>query len=740
MTLSAGAKLGPYEVLTAIGAGGMGAVYKARDTRLERTVAIKVLNESSPTLRERFVREARAVAALQHADICTLYDISSHDGADFLVMEHLEGRTLRCPQPLDKALEYAIQIAEALEAAHRQGVIHRDLKPANIMITRSGVKVLDFGLARRRGDQTLTMAGEVMGTPAYMAPEQWHGTETDARTDIHALGSVIYEMVTGKLATNEREKLEPERLEWAVRRCLEADPEERWQSVRDLRWELESIREAPPTKAPAHRQRRWLWPVATAALAGSAALATWLIKPAAPRHHLQVSVNPPPKAVFLSGQIDEGGIALSPDATMLAFVARTEGSTALWVRRLDSMEARALPGSEGAYYPFWSPDSRWIGFFSESKLKKIEASGGATQTICDIQSGAGRGGAWNQDGVIVFSAYSTGRAIHRVAATGGVPAALTRLDQTGRENAHMWPQFLPDGKRFLYLNRCNEPENTGIWLASLDDSEKPRRIVGRVASNASYALLESGWWSRGNGNVLFVREGTLMAQPLDAAGLAPAGAAFPVAESVAYQINVGKAEYTVSANGMLVYRSATGIKRLLWRDLGGKEIGSLNAGSDVYAPRLSPDGKWVAFSRRDGNNPEIWVAHLEGHTTRRFTFNPGYDSYPVWSPDGASIAFSSATSGPLNLYRKSASGAGNPERLTNSPLTQYLVDWSGDGRFLMYVEVGQETGFDLMVLPMSGGEKPFVFLRTKFQETQGSFSPGAPRWIAYASDESGVLV
>ena len=331
------------------------------------------------------------MAALQHTHICTLYDIGSHDGADFLVMEHLEGRTLRCPQPLDKALEYAIQIAEALEAAHRQGVIHRDLKPANIMITRSGVKVLDFGLARRSGDQTLTMAGEVMGTPAYMAPEQWQGRETDARTDIHALGSVIYEMVTGKLATTEREKLEPARLEWAVRRCLEADPEERWQSVRDLRWELESIREAPPTKAPAHRQRRWLWPVATAALAGSAALAAWLIKPAAPRSHFQVSVNPPPKTVFLAGQIDEGGIALSPDGTMLAFSARSEDRTELWLRRLDSMEARALSGSEGAYHPFWSPDSRWIGFFSQNKLKKIEASGGPVQTICDAQTGQRRG-------------------------------------------------------------------------------------------------------------------------------------------------------------------------------------------------------------------------------------------------------------------------------------------------------------------------------------------------------------
>jgi Tol biopolymer transport system component/predicted Ser/Thr protein kinase len=739
MAVSAGTKLGPYEVLSPIGAGGMGAVYEARDTRLQRTVAIKVLREVSPALRERFDREARVVAALQHPHICTLYDIGSHDGTDFLVMEHLEGQTLRCPQPLDKALEYAIEIAEALDAAHCQGVIHRDLKPANIMITRSGVKVLDFGLARRSGDETLTVAGEVLGTPAYMTPEQWQGRKTDARTDIHALGLVIYEMVTGKRATTEREKLEPARLERAVRRCLETDPEERWQSARDLKWELESIREAPLAEVPAHRRRRWLWPAATVALAAASALAAWLIRPAAPRSHFQVSVNPPPKTVFLGGQTDEGGIALSPDGTMLAFSARSEGRTELWLRRLDSIEARPLPGSEGAYYPFWSPDSRWVGFFSQNKLKKVEASGGPAQTICDAQTG--RGGAWNYEGVIVFSAYSTGRAIHRVAATGGVPAAVTRLDRAGRDNTHLWPQFLPDGKRFLYLNRSNHPDNTGIWLASLDDSEKPRKVLA-VASNPGYAVPERRWWSSGNGHMLFVREGTLMAQAFDAKRLAPVGDAFPVAESVTYQgRGLHKAEYSISANGMLVYRSATGMtmQRLLFRDLDGKEIGSLGAGPEVYAPRLSPDGKRVAFSRRDGSNTEIWIAELERNTPTRFTFDPGYDSYPVWSPDGASIAFSSAAAGPLNLYRKSSSGAGNPERLTNSPLTQYVVDWSGDGRFLMYVEVGQDTGFDLTVLPMSAGEKPFVFLRTKFQETQGSFSPGTPRWVAYASDESGAL-
>jgi eukaryotic-like serine/threonine-protein kinase len=605
------------------------------------------------------------------------------------------------------------------------------------MITRGGVKVLDFGLARRSGDLTITIAGNVLGTPAYMAPEQWQGRETDARTDIHALGSVIYEMVTGKRPTAERQKLEPARLDWVVTRCLQADPEERWQSARDLRWELESIREAPPTELLAHGQRRWLSPAVTVALAASSAVAAWLIAPVVPRSNLHLSVHPPPNAVFVAGQSDEGGIALSPDGTMLAFSARTENRTELWLQRLDSLDVRALSGSDGAYHPFWSPDSRWIGFFSESKLKKIEASGGPVQTICDAQ--AGRGAAWSRDGVIVFSAYSTGRAIHRVPATGGVPAPVTRLNQTRGETAHAWPHFLPDGKRFFYLNRSNQTGMTGIWLASLDDSERPRRVVAG-ASNPGYAPPEPRW-SSGHGHVLFVHDGTLMAQPVDAKGLAPAGEAFPVAESVTYQGGgLYKAEYTMSATGMLVYRSTgTRMRRLLWRDLGGKQTGSLGAGSELYAPRLSLDGKRVAFSRRDGSNTDIWVAELEGNTTARFTFDPGYDSYPVWSPDGATIAFSSAAAGPLNLYRKSSSGAGNPERLTNSPLSQYLGDWSGDGRFLLYVEVGQETGFDLMVLPTSAGEKPFAFLRTKFEETQGSFSPGLPRWIAYASDESGVL-
>ncbi len=341
MPLGSGARLGHYEILSPLGAGGMGAVYKARDTRLDRTVAVKVLHQSSPALRERFEREARVVAALQHPHICTLHDIGSHEGTDFLVMEYLEGRTLPCPQPLDKSLEYGIQIAGALEAAHRQGVTHRDLKPANIMITRSGVKVLDFGLARRSGEETLTVAGAVMGTPAYMAPEQWQGNQTDARTDIHALGSVIYEMVTGKRTAAERQKLKPVRLDRAVKACLEADPEERWQSARDLRRELESIRDAPAQDS-AHRQRRWLWPAATVLLA-AVALAGWLLKPSPPRTHFQVSINPPPKTAFLSALLDEGGIALSADGTMLAFSARTEGRMQLWVRRLDSMEARALP-------------------------------------------------------------------------------------------------------------------------------------------------------------------------------------------------------------------------------------------------------------------------------------------------------------------------------------------------------------------------------------------------------------
>jgi len=339
----------------------------------------------------------------------------------------------------------------------------------------------------------------------------------------------------------------------------------------------------------------------------------------------------------------------------------------------------------------------------------------------------------------LFSAYSTGRAIHRVAAAGGPPAALTKLDQTRGENAHFWPQFLPDGKRFLSLNRTNQPENTGIWVASLDASEKPRRIVA-AASNAAYSPPPAPrWWGSGNGHVFFVRERTLMAQPVDGEGLAPAGEAFPVAESVVYQDGMNKAEYSVSANGMLVYRSATGgLGRLVWRDRGGKEMGAVGAGADFTSPRLSPDGKRAAFSRQDGSNVDIWIAELERNTPTRFTFDPGLDRNPVWSPDGATLAFTSAAAGPRNLYRKSSSGAGNPERLTNSPVFQFVQDWSGDGRFLLFVELGQETGSDLMVLPVSGGGKPFAFLQTKFQETHGSFSPGAPRWIAYSSDESGV--
>ncbi len=734
MPIASGTRLGHYEILSRLGSGGMGAVYKARDTRLERTVAIKVMKEPSPALRERFEREARVVAALQHPHICTLYDIGSHEDTDFLVMEYLEGRTLQCPQPLDKALEYGIQIAGALEAAHGKGVTHRDLKPSNIMITRTGVKVLDFGLARRSGEETLTAAGTVMGTPAYMTPEQWQGKEADARTDLHALGSMIYEMVTGRRAAAERQKLEPARLDWAVKACLETEPEERWQTARDLRRELEAIREAS-TQEAAPRQRYRLWLAATVLLTAAVALAVWLAKPAPSRTHLQVSISAPPKTWFLPALTGEGGIALSPDGTLLAFSARIEGTMQLWVRRLDSSEALALPGTEGAYYPFWSPDSRSIGFFTQNKLKRVELSGGPAQILCDIQNG--RGGTWNQEGVIVFSAVSPGRALHRVPAAGGTPVAVTRLDQARGENAHRWPQFLPDGKRFLYMSRTDQPENTGIWVASLDAPRKPRWIVA-ANSNATYLPSRSSWWARGNGHVFFVREHTLMAQAVDG-DLAPAGEAFRVVESVAYSPTSSCSDYSVATNGMLVYSSAAGRRvRLVWRDRGGKEMGGLGGDADYRTPGLSPDGKRVAFARMDAGNLDLWIAELAGNTATRFTFDPGLDLNPVWSPDGASIAFTGDASVGLNIYRKSSSGAGNPERLTNAPLFQFAQDWSGDGRFLLFSEQAKQTGYDLMVQPLVAGGKPFAFLQTKFQEMHGSFSPGAPRWIAYSSDESGL--
>jgi serine/threonine protein kinase/Tol biopolymer transport system component len=768
MSLAAGNALGPYEIVSKLGAGGMGEVYKACDTRLDRTVAVKVLPPhiaQRADLRKRFEREARSVASLNHPHICVLHDIGKQDDTSYMVMEFLEGETLaaRCARgalPLPQALQYAIEIADALDRAHRAGVTHRDIKPGNIMLTRDGVKVLDFGLAKSAArkaapeEETLTAAitteGTVLGTPQYMAPEQFEGKEADGRSDIWGFGCVLYEMATGRKAfagksyssmvgailaadpaPMEVKPLTPAALEKLVRRCLAKDPEDRWHCMRDVVLELESI-EAAPANAPVAvpTRRRWLWAAITAALMLATLAAGWLLKPVPPRNHFQLPINPPPKTRFLPAALNAGGMALSPDGSALAFSAITNGKMQLWVRRLDSMEARLLPGTEGAYYPFWSPDAAWIAFFAGGRLKKIPAAGGPAETLCNL-AGLARGGDWSQDGVILFAIVGLG--IQRIAAAGLTPTAVTAFDPSRGESFHAWPRFLPRGKRFLYTVRAAKPEDSGIWMASLDGAAQPRRIAADYSS-AAYVPAQSG---RRSGHLLFARDATLMAQPFDPQKGELGGQAFPAAESVARYSPSGQAGFTASADGLLLYGTGQGDQRqMVWRDRAGKELGRMGDPGVYTALRLSPDGRRLAFTWSQGTNRDIWIRDLERQgVATRFSADPAASVYPVWSPGGESVVFSSTSGGPYNLWRKAANGAGRPERLTKSPITQFVTDWSPDGRYLVFTETSTAAGVDLMILPLAGGQ-PYAWLRTAFNESSGVFSPDG-RCIAYQSDESG---
>ncbi len=783
MPLAAGTRLGPYEILSPIGAGGMGEVYKARDTRLERTVAVKVLPPhvaDRPEFRQRFEREARAIAALNHPHICTLHDIGEQDGIHFLVMEHLEGETVaarlgRGPLPVDQVLAYAIEIADALAQAHRQGVFHRDLKPGNIMLTEAGTKLLDFGLAKLRGPEAapvvalsalpteadgLTLKGSILGTIQYMAPEQLEGKETDGRADLFSFGAVIYEMVTGRKAfagtshasvigailhtdpapLASLQPMTPPALERLVKACLAKRADQRRQTAQDvlldLKWMSEASAPVPqpvPAAAPPEPARRPLaWIAATAVLAVSLAtlgVFQFLQKPPETRP-FKLSVLPPDNANF-------SFLTLSPDGRRLAFVAAgSSGRTLLWVRPLDSLAGQALAGTDGATLPFWSPDSRFLGFFADGKLKKIEVSGGPPQALCPVNNG--RGGAWSRDGVIVFTP-SNSAPLLQVAAAGGEPKPLTTLDRTRQESTHRHPYFLPDGRHFMYMTRSGQPENRGVFLGSLEDkpdSTTRRRLLGDD-SNAVYAPPQDD----GSGHLLFRRGGVLMAQPFDAQELRLAGDPFPVADKVeggAYF----RGAFAVSDTGMLVYdtrETAAEERRLVWFDRQGKQIAAVGEPGLYLHPWLSPDEKRVAAETLEAQQgtPDLWLLDLAREVPTRFTFDPGVDAYPVWSPDGSRIVWGSGRDGAFNLYQKLASGAGQEEPLLKTDDAKRPTDWSLDGRFLAYSQSDPKSKWDLWVLPLSGDRKPAVFLQTPFDEEQGHFSPDG-RWIAYASNESSV--
>ena len=777
MTLSAGTKLGPYEVQSLLGVGGMGEVYRAKDTRLERTVAIKILPphfSTDPVRKQRFEREARIISSLNHPHICVLHDVGHHDGLDYLVMEYVEGETLarrleKGPLPVGQVLKYGAQLAEALSKAHHSGVAHRDLKPGNIMLTSTGAKLLDFGLAKPVTPlatvATLTAAshtppvteeGTIVGTFQYMAPEQLEGKGLDARSDIFSLGAVLYEMVTGQRAFQGKSQLSvasailekepvpigslkpltPPALEHAVRCCLAKDPEQRWQSASDLAHELEWTAESstqtgiPAPAGTQKKRRQWVgW--AIAALLGAASVVTAVFyrgtkPPAAPPVRFEIRL---PSA---------GHFALSPNGRQLAFVAPSaDGRNLLWIRPLDSLEPRPLPGTENVHGAplFWSPDNRFIGFQAGTKLKKIDISGRPPQDICDTREFV-LGGSWSREGVIIFG--TTGNGIVQVPATGGVPSFITTTG--GRNEVHVFPSFLPDGRHFVYLRA---PENSGIFIGSLDakpELQSSKRIIA-TSLMAGYAPSDEG----AMGRLLFIREDSLLAQPFDARRLEPTGEPIPI--PIAKQVGsfMLSAFFSMSANGVLAYRTGNWISRLSWFDRYGKEMGGVGEpGPYMYTDlALSPDGSQLATTRVSPGKPApgIWLHDLGRDVSRPFTFDLFPDEAPVWSPEGRRVAFAAWRGSGGGIYQKAANG-GEREQVLIGPAQDQKCpnDWSRDGRFLLYTKQDARTKADLWVVPLasdgnpSGSAAPFA--NADFNEGQGQFSPDT-KWIAYASDETG---
>ena len=768
MALQPGDKLGPYEIVAPIGKGGMGEVWKARDPRVGRDVAIKV---SSAQFSERFEREAKAIGALNHPNICTLYDV----GPNFLVMEYVEGTQLKGPLPLDQALKYAVQICAALDHAHKKGITHRDLKPANILVTKAGIKLLDFGLAKlasasssqglKLDDATLTMAltgkNEIVGTLYYMSPEQLqaqgNGQEIDARSDIFSFGIVLYELLTGNrafvgsspasviAAIMERpapsiENVAPAALDRALKRCLEKDPDNRWQTARDLKAELEWIASAPgeatTPASPSSSRLKWLWPTAAGVLfliaLGLAGYVFLRSKPAAPAETLRFQIPASDKSSF------NIYLSLSPDGRKLAYVANgADGQSHLWIRNMDSLESRSLPGTEGAVSPFWSPDSRFIAFGVGNKLKRIDASGGPVQTVCELQVPPGVG-FWGQDGFMIVGNRGNGPGLWRVSASGGSASLITKVDASRKERAHGFPILLTDGKHFLYTRLSTVVENAGIFLGTLDakpDTQGSKRILPVQSSSAYVPSAGSG-----PGYLLFLQDRTLLAQSFDAQRFELGSDPVALAEQIGTLGSYGF--FSASASGTLAYR-LSGVdannRQLTWYDRQGKALGVVGPPVDLGGPPvISPDGSAVAMPRfdRQGGYTDIWVHDVSRNTDSRLTSGPLNSVTPVWSPDGSKVAFSNSRDGSLNVYRKNSSGVGQDEALDKDQRSKSVRDWSHDGQYLIE-EVGRstKTGTAVWVLPLFGDRTPLPYLESEFNQSYPKVSPNG-QWLAYQSDET----
>jgi serine/threonine protein kinase/Tol biopolymer transport system component len=743
----------------------MGVVYRAHDTKLGRDVAIKALPDAFASDADRllrFQREAQVLASLNHPNIAQIYGLEESDKTRCIVMELVEGQTLqerlkRGPIPLEEALPIASQIATALEAAHERGIIHRDLKPANIKLTPDGtVKVLDFGLARineASGDPTnlsnsptlisaASTPGMIMGTAAYMAPEQAKGFPADQRSDVFSFGCILYEMLTGtstfsgdttseilaSVLKSEPDlnllpaKLNP-RLREALQRTLSKNPKQRFHAIADVRFEIEQalrkpLEVAPPVVMPTGKPGlAWI-----AALGAAGVLIVILAIPALrylretspPETRVEVNTPDTPQPLHF---------AISPDGRQLVFVAYGDGSQKLWVRPLDASMARPLAGTDGAEFPFWSPDGHSIGFFASAKMKRVDIGGGPPQLIADAASG--RGGTWNRDGTIVF-APTAASPLWRVAATAGQPVQVTRFDLP-RQGSHRFPQFLPDGKHFLFFSQ-GSPDTQGIYLGSLDNSETKRLIP----SDSAGGYVEPGW-------LLFNRQGALVARRLNVTRAELEGEPVTVADSVSFDTGFNLGGFSVSSFGNVAYRAgALERRQLKWFDRTGRvlsEVGEPDVNL-LEAVELSPDERRVAVSRTLQDNRDIWLVDLARGTRTRLTFDAASDHLGSWSPDGAQIAFQSNRKGNYDLYIKPSSGAGAEQPLLESSHVKMVMDWSRDGRYVLYNDGDPKTGYDLWALPVQGDRKPLLVVNTPFEERLSQFSPDG-RWVAYQSNESG---
>jgi eukaryotic-like serine/threonine-protein kinase len=771
MTIEAGSRLGPYEVLSPIGAGGMGEVYRARDTRLGRDVAVKVLPahmSSSPELRQRLEREAKTISQLSHPHICMLHDVGHQNGTDYLVMEFLEGETLadrlaKGALPVEQALRIGTEIAGALDAAHRSGIVHRDLKPGNIMLTKTGVKLLDFGLAKLvapdaravsqatslptalQESQPLTSRGTILGTFQYMSPEQLEGKEADARSDIFAFGCVLYEMLTGQKAFTGKSQASligsimntepppissiqpmiPPALDRVVKGCLAKEPEHRWSTAHDVMLQLQWVAEGgsaaglpAPVAARRKSREKLAWGVSAALLLAAAGLAYGFVRRAPkPPRVVRFEVQVPPNLISIDSP------RISPDGQTLAFNATNgEGQNQIWVRPLNALVAQPLAGTEGTTRPFWSPDSKFLGFFSGGKLKKIDIAGGPPTKICDAPTGAD--GTWSPEGVILYDGTGSDP-IHRVSAAGGTPTVAVKQDAARKEVQIGWPEFMPDGRHFIYMSINQKVDDSAYRIGSLDSTEtKP---FAPAQTMLTYAP---------PGYLLFVRDRTLVAQPFDAKALKTTGEPVPLAEQIGTD-TVGLARFSVSRDGVLAYRTGESGNRMVWTDRSGKELDVLGDPGEYGEPSLSSSGDRLAFGLRDARagKEDVWIRDLARGVNSRFTFAPGNNFSPLWSPRGETIVFSSDREGSSGLYEKASNGQGDEKLLLKIDQLTIPASFSPDGRTLTYY-TRSPTSWDLFVLPMTGDRKPVPFATASFAELTPALSPDG-RYLAYSSNESG---